>query len=209
MQPTRSLYITYWVGSAVIACAAFWVAGSGPTTTHESYYATVIFSVAAVIPLALSSASPARRLIPVGVSIYFASSLAGLASGYVIVSTGLAQSAPIVTRLARENHATAGYSNFTDASGLTWGTHERVVVRPLANCPTETGVNLCPGFQDYLASWYVPRNRRTFLLIDATSAEVNALPSGLGKPLAAYAFGAMQMYIYPYDIASRLGPPTV
>jgi hypothetical protein len=204
-QLARSLHITYWVISAATACGAFWIAGEGPTTTHESYYATAIFSVAAVIPLLLRRGSLARWLIPAGASVFFAASLAGLSEDYVNVSAVLARSAKNVTRIARANDVRVGYSNWGDSSGLTWGTHGRVIVRPLVECEGPEGVALCPGFQAYVPSWYVPKQRRTFLLIDANEREISAPPANLGKPLAVYAFESMHMYVYPYDIASRLG----
>jgi hypothetical protein len=206
-QLARSLHVIYWVSSAVIICGAFWIAGEGATTTHESYYATVIFSVAAVLSLLLSSRSPARSLIPVGASIFFTASLVGLTNDYINVSAGLARSASALTRIAQANHVRVGYSNYGDASALTWGTHERVIVRPLVECPNPAGAALCPGFQDYTPSWYAPRQRHTFLLIDADEPEIRPVPEGLGKPLAVYAFESMRMYIYPYDIASRI--PTI
>jgi hypothetical protein len=52
----------------------------------------------------------------------------------------------------------------------------------------------------------VPRQRRSFLLVDGEEGWIRSLPSGLGRPLAVYPIGAIRMYIYPYDIASRLGP---
>jgi hypothetical protein len=201
----RSLHIIYWVSSAAIACGAFWIAGEGPTTTHESYYATAIFSVAAVIPLLLSTRSPARWLIPAGASVFFAASFVGLTGDYVNASAATARNAKNIMRIAEANHVQAGYSNWGDASSLTWGTHNRLVVRPLSECPNPAGVNLCPGFQAYVPSWYIPQRRHTFLLVEANGIEIRSLPEGLGPPLARYSFESIQMYIYPYDIASRLG----
>lgn len=199
----RSLHVVYWTSSAAAACGAFWLAGEGPVTTHESYYATAIFSVAAVIPLLLMGRSPARWLIPVGASIFFAASLAGLSEDYVNVSAALARSGPTIAKIAKANHVKAGYSAWGDAAGLTWGTHEQVAIRPVVECQGPEGVVLCPGFQAYVPSWYTPQQRHSFLLIDKTTGEVLAPPAGLGKPIAVYTFGTMQMLIYPYDIASR------
>jgi hypothetical protein len=199
----RSLHVIYWTASAAVACGAFWIAGEGPVTTHYSYYETVIFSVAAVIPLLLASASPLRWLIPAGASVFFAAGIVGLGGEYLNVSASLARVAPEVTRIARATGVEAGYSNWGDASGLTWGTHYGVTVRPVVECATQQGVDLCPGFQAYVPSWYAPRARRTFLLVEANGVDLAAAPAILGKPLAVYAFGSMHMYIYPYDIASR------
>jgi hypothetical protein len=206
---TRSLHIVYWVSAAVLPAGAFWVAGEGATTTHESYYATAIFAVAAVLPLLFSDSRVARVLIPAGASVVFAASLVGLKDNYINISTRLARSAPLIAKIAAANHVQAGYANWEDASPLTWSSHYRVTVRPIVECEFEEHEDICPGFQAYVPSWYVPRQRRTFLLVEANGVDLSAAPASLGKPLAVYKFGPMKMYIYPYDIATRFGPPTI
>jgi hypothetical protein len=207
-QLARSVHVVFWAASAVTACGAFLIAGEtgGGTNAHESYYATVIFSVAAVVPLLLASGAPARWLIAAGTSVLFAASLAGLTSNYVTTAAWIASAKSHVMQIAAANHVTAGYGGYDEASSLTWNTAGRVTVRPLMECPNPQGADICPFYIMRVPSWYVPQNRRTFLLIDREEAWVSTLPGGLGKPLASYSFGAMRMYIYPYDIATRLGP---
>jgi hypothetical protein len=221
LQLGRSLHIIYWFASAAGACGAFWVAAEtgGGTNLHESYYGTVIFSVAAVIPLLLSrrssvrspagssARSPARWLILLGTTIFFAASLIGLTSTPFEVSEWIARDAPSITKIAQANHLTYGYGGYGEGSSLTWHTHGRVTVRPLMECLNPSGPDICPFYLVAVPSWYVPQQRHTFLLVDSEEPWLRSLPSGLGKPLATYAIGAaMHMYIYPYDIASRLGP---
>jgi hypothetical protein len=202
----RPLHIIYWVSAAAIPAAAFWIAGEGPVTTHESYYATSIFAVAAVLPLFLSRSALTRFLIPAGASVLFAASLVGLKDNYINISEQLSHSVPSITRIAAAYHVQVGYANWGDASPLTWSTHNRVIVRPVVECGTPEAPGLCPGFQAYVPSWYIPAQRRTFLLVEANGVDLSAAPASLGKPIAAYAFESMRMYIYPYDIASRFGP---
>jgi hypothetical protein len=208
VRQARSLHVIYWVSSALSACGAFWIAAEtgGGTDLHEAYYGTVIFSVAAVIPLLLTARAAARWLIPVGASVLFAGSLVGLADDYTSVAAWIARAAPTVTKIAQANHVTVGYGGWGEASSLTWNTHGRVTVRPLMECANPEGASVCRFYMASVPSWYVPRQRHTFLLVDSEEPWVSSLPNGLGKPLASYAFGPMQMYIYPYDIASRLGP---
>lgn len=203
-----SLHVIYWVGSALAACAAFWLAGEtgGGTNLHESYYGTVIFSVAAVIPLLLSKGAWARSLVAVGAAILFAASLIGLTSYNMNLYSWVTRSEPAVRRIAEANHVTVGYSGYLAGSSITWNSGRRLTVRPLMACPNPNGAEVCPFYMASVPSWYVPRQRHSFLLTDPEDPWVNSLPPGLGKPLAIYAIGAMQMYIYPYDIASRLGP---
>jgi hypothetical protein len=204
----RSLHVIYWVFSAAAACGAFWIAGEtgGGTNLHESYYATTIFSVAAVVPLLLASGWWARRLIPLGASVFFLASLVGLTSNYMSLHPAVARAEPAVAKIARANDVTVGYGGYLLGSSMTWNSDGHMQVRPLMECPNPQGVDLCPFYMASVPSWYVPGERHTFLLVDSEELWVRALPAGLGKPLAAYAIGAITMYIYPYDIASRLGP---
>lgn len=206
-QLARSLHVIYWTGSAACACGAFLLAAEtgGGTALHESYYATVIFSVAAVIPLLLSAGQLVRRLVPAGVAVLFLAGLVGLTSK----ATGgpaIALSARGIERAADASGATVGYAGYWDASSLTWGTHGRVTARPVMACVNPSGASVCPFYEADVPAWYVPRRRRTFLLVDPGEPWVSSLPSGLGRPLALYTVGTISMYVYPYDIAGRLGP---
>ncbi len=203
-QLATSLHITYWVSSALAACGAF-LLSEFLDSTHISFYATVIFSVAAVVPLFVRSSFLARWLIPVGASIFFAASLVGLTTVEVGSLVPLAHYEPVIVRLARVNKVTAGYAGYWDASSLTWSSNERVAVRPVDECPNPGGANICIFPQETVPSWYVPKRRHSFLLVDRTPFALTSLPAGLGRPLAAYSFGPIRMYVYPYDIASRFG----
>jgi hypothetical protein len=206
-QLARAVHIVYWFGSAAAACGAFWLAGEtgGGTNLHESYYATTIFSVAAVVPLALSKSLATRLLVLGGASVYFTASLVGLTSGYTNTAGAIPSYAPGITEIAEANHVTVGYAGYQQASALTWNTDGRVTVRPLMECQNPAGADICPFYMSSVPSWYVPQQRHTFLLVDSENIWIYSLPAGLGKPLAAYRLGPMSMYIYPYDIASRLG----
>jgi len=203
----RTLHITYWVSSAVVICAAFEF-GTRAAVRYEAYYATVLMSVAAVVPLLMRPTSIARWLVPTGAAFLFAGSLVGLTSHVLDTAFDppISHYGTDVVRVARASGVTAGYAGYWDASSLTWSSHERVTVRPLSECQNPSGAGICPFFLDRVPSWYVPRRRRTFLLVDPNSHYVVALPAGLGAPSASYAIGPMRMYIFPYDIASRLGP---
>jgi hypothetical protein len=202
-QLARSLHITYWSASAATACGAFWLAGEGTTATHYSYYDTVVFAVAAVIPLLLSAGALARSLLGAGAATFFAAGLVGLTSNFLNPPTGFARTAAKVARIAAANHLNYGYSNWADASGLTWGTHDRVIARPVVECSTQQGIDLCPGFQTYVPSWYAAQRRHTFLLVEANGVDLSSAPTILGKPIAVYSFESMRMYVYSYDVASR------
>ncbi len=208
-QLARSLHISYWFISAVGVCAAFWLtAETGTTVAHESYYASVLLSTAAIIPLLLSRGVIVRWLILAGAAIFFAGSFAGVTSEYVNMEVGLRAASyyPEILRIAKANNVSVGYGGYWEASSYTWITDGRLTVRPLSECNSPEGVTLCPFLLGRVTSWYVPHERHTFLLVDPAEGWINTAPPSFGRPLATYSFGTAQMLIYPYDIVSRVGP---
>ncbi len=208
-QLARTLHIFFWVASAISACAAFWLEAEtgGGRDVHASYYATVIFSVAAVIPLLLSSGSVARWLVPIFASVFFACGLIRLNGDFLDFGGVYGATAPAIEKAAVAAHVTNGYAGYGYAPSLTWHTDGRLTVRPVMECQNPGGVGLCPFYMANVPTWYIPQRRSTFLLVNSQELWVSQLPSGLGRPLAVHRFGAITMFLYPYDIASRLGPP--
>jgi hypothetical protein len=211
-QLTRLLHVGFWFSSAIVVIAAVLLTtavGNG-LSTHESYYVTLIFSVAAVVAVADRPRAVVRWLVPVAVSIFAIGSIIGLKREYLnVYRPPIAADAATIVHLAQLNHATTGYAGYWDAANLTWSEHEKVLVRPLEQCanPNSRGSDICPFFLMRSPFWYVPKRRRTFLIVDPNELYVITLPTGLGTPIATYRLGPITMYVYPYDIASRLGPP--
>jgi len=206
----RLLHVVYWFSSALVVCGAFLFTTAPGTDTqkHEAYYLTLIFSVAAVVPLLMRARSRVRWLLPAGLTIFAVGSIIGLKRNYLeVMKPPVARYASSIVHLAELNHATVGYAGYWDASNLTWNSQERILVRPLQTCPNPAGAEICPFFLMRTPSWYVSKPRRSFLLVDPGETFVVTLPGGLGNPIASYALGTIMMYVYPYDIASRLGPP--
>jgi hypothetical protein len=208
-QTAVALHTIYWVGSAATACGAF-AFSTFLDSTHEAFYVTILFSVAAVIPLFVHSRSPARWLIPIGASIFFASSLVGFTEHRIWSVVPLANYEADVLRIAKTYGVRNGFAGYGESSNLTWSSHGSVKARPVFECLNRPEANLCIFPQETIPAWYVPKRQQSFLLIEANEFWLRSLPAGLGRPIAAYAFGPMEkykMFIYPYDIASRLGPP--
>jgi hypothetical protein len=217
----RALHVIYWAGAAAATVVGFGLS-SRTEYVHESYYASLIFSVAAIVVLLPRSRASARWLVSVGASIFFAAGIVGLTSHYMesfvlpIARTPgyaardyvptFAHYAPQIASFARANGAEVGYAGYGDASDLTWHSDERILVRPVQLCRTTQGVGVCQFFLATVPSWYTPARQRTFLLVDSTESYLSSLPEGLGKPLAARTFGPTQVYVYPYDVATRMGP---
>jgi hypothetical protein len=215
----RPLHVTYWFTSAVAVCAAFLFTNASGVgnSTHESYYLTLVFSVAAVVALFAPTPNPRTRfewlrwVIPLGLAVFAIAGIVGLKREYITITyrSPIAADVAMIIHLAHQNDATTGYAGYWDASNVTWNTRERVEVRPIEQCARTHGAPICPFFLMRSPYWYIPRQRRTFLLVDPNELYVTSLPPGLGPPLAKYQLGSVTMYVYRYDIASRLGRPAL
>jgi hypothetical protein len=209
--PDRLFHLSYWLVSAVVVIAAFVftnAVGDGKGN-HESYFLTIVFSIAAVAPLTIRTGTLARWVAPVVLGLFAIGSFVGVKESYInVYRPPLLQVASTIVRLARADDATTGYAGYWDASNLTWSEKGAVVVRPLEQCanPNPQGSDICPFFLMRNPAWYRPEPRRTFLLVDPTNLYVISLPNSLGAPIATYHLGAVTMYVYGYDIASKLGP---
>jgi hypothetical protein len=84
-----------------------------------------------------------------------------------------------------------------------WDTKMRIRAYPVQDC----GPNLCWSYLHMITSWYAPRPRQpTFLISDATQPVSSAPTPNLGNASAIQQIGPLTVYVYPYDIASRMMP---
>ena len=109
-----------------------------------------------------------------------------------------------VAQIAAREHLNVGYADYWDAAPIMWSTHFKVRAYPVQDCAP----NLCWSYLHMITSWYTtPRpGQRSFLIADP-SQPVSAAPTpNLGKPSAVHQIGTLTMYVYLYDIASRMIP---
>jgi len=70
---------------------------------------------------------------------------------------------------------------------------------------------LCYPQLGMISSWYRPRpGIRSLLIVDSLGTSFNgilAADPALGAPVARRRIGPLSVLVYPYDIASRIGPP--
>jgi hypothetical protein len=210
-QLQRLLHLAFWFVSVVVVMLAFVftnAVGNG-LGNHESYFLTILFSVAAVVPLLTRRIRVLRRAAPVALAVFAAGSIVGAQESYInVYRSPIASVASTIAQVARANDATIGYSGYWDASSLTWADKGAIDVRPLEQCanPNPAGAGICPFFLMRTPAWYKPEPRRSFLIVDPNQLYVTSLPSHLGKPLKSYRLGPITVYVYGYDIASKLGP---
>ncbi|MFI5302208.1 MAG: hypothetical protein ACHREM_29305, partial [Polyangiales bacterium] len=111
--------------------------------------------------------------------------------------------ARFLSTLAQGEGLKYGYAAYWVAAPLTWESNMQVEVYPVAPCAAPAGLCTYPWHE--ISSWYTPRpGIRTFLVTDP---RYGPTPSDfkLGDPVEVVSYGEYKVYVYGFDIASRLG----
>jgi hypothetical protein len=190
------------------------VATDQNVTGGGRYFLMVPFAAAAMAPLLAHRSATARYLVVAGVSIYALAGVLNLdqrdASLDLQADAGrVAIEANEVLSIARQEQTPVGYAGYFDAAETTWSTKFEVQVFPVQHsCEAGDGVP-CPYPFNVHTGWYVPRDGvRTFLIgpADESAADYEP-PAALGPPESTHRLlSGATLYVYPYDIASRLPP---
>ena len=200
----RLAWCLFWSSSLLVLSAAFIFSGVTEKGSNR-YLLGAIYAVAALLPL-LGRRGPIARAALVGaVTVYAFSGWLALAQRRIKPpSSPSYMLASAVQRLAIQEHLSVGYAGYWDAAPITWATHMHVKVFPVDDC--EGNQHLCAFELHLITSWYTPRRGvKTFLLSDPAYPAVPSAPTpDLGPPVAVHQIGAVTMYVFPYDIASRL-----
>jgi hypothetical protein len=107
--------------------------------------------------------------------------------------------------IAEKEDAPIGYADYWDAASLTWSKDSAVRVHPVAHCVPDSDL-LCPYWFNVASTWYQTRPSKSFLLRDSSSVQVASdPPKSFGPASATYVINDIfTLFVYPYDIASRL-----
>jgi hypothetical protein len=200
----RAAFIVYWTVSAAFLTLAFLVSADPVDLGADRYLVGVIYAAAAVVPVAVARHRAAQAAALAGTIIFALTATLSIGKRAPDQPTlPSATEADAVARIAAKNHVLIGYAGYWDAAPMTWATHFRIRVYPVRKC----GRSLCQFYEHVISSWYIPRpSTRSFLLQDPTlPARVSPSPA-FGDPSAVYRVGEMTMYLYPYDLASKIGP---
>lgn len=202
----RIAWCVFWGSSAVLLSVGYVFTTNPVGLTSDRYLVGVIYAAAALVPLMVGRRVVARAAVVAGASVFALAGIVSLLDGQVL-STGGTSSYSLynqVARVAARAHLSIGYADYWDAAPLMWASHFRVRAYPVNACGSG---GLCPFPLHSISSWYQPLpHQRTFLISNPTKpANVSPAPN-LGKPSAVYHIGVLTMYVYPYDIASRMMP---
>ncbi len=198
-------WCVFWSSSALLLSTAFIFSGIPEDLGSSRYLVGLVLAAAALVPLLGGRSTLARAAVTAAVTVYAFTGWLALAQERIAPPASPSdQLANAVLKFTRQEHLAVGYSGYWDAAPITWATHLGVNVFPVQEC--DGNQHLC-GFELHIiTSWYTPRpGARSFLLSDPAYPSVPSAPTpDLGKPIAVHQIGQVMMYVYPYDIASRL-----
>ncbi|HUE25199.1 MAG TPA: hypothetical protein VMP89_00380 [Solirubrobacteraceae bacterium] len=206
MAPGRLAFMTFWCSSAAFLTGAFLLSAIPVDIHADRYLVGLIYAAAAVVPVVAMRRAVTEALAIAGTSVVALAGVVSLAQGADTRNTGGFPSQVVSDRIAaiaaREG-ASVGYSGYWDAAPITWAAHFRVKVYPVSIC--DRGEHLCRFDLHYITSWYTPRAAtRSFLLGDPSLSLVPGPTPDLGRPSAVFHVGQVTMYVYPYDVATRI-----
>jgi hypothetical protein len=208
-SPGSLAFIVFWYSSAVFLTVAFLLSALPIDIRADRYLVGIVYALAAVVP-ALAARRPLTEALAVlGTCVFALGGLVPLAQGVEWRNTAgfpsVADAARVAAIAARDGIG-VGYSGYWDAAPTTWATDFRVRVYPVSIC--DGGQHLCHFDLHYISSWYRPRRAGgSFLLGDRSLALVPGPTPDLGRPSRVYRVGQLTMFVYPYDIATRLARP--
>lgn len=202
----RLAFMVFWCSSAVVLSAAFLLSATPVDIHGDRYLVGLIYAAAAVIPVLAAGRVRTEAAAVAGTCVFALSAVIAMAKGTVTNDTIRFPTAAVtnqVWRLALSNHLQFGYSGYWDAAPITWSSRFRVRVFPVSICVENA--HLCPFDLHTISSWYDPHpGVRSFLLTDSAIPLVPSPTPDLGRPSAVYRVGNLTMYVYPYDLATRI-----
>jgi hypothetical protein len=205
----RSAHVTFWSLAGGLLAAAFVFTNVPVDRFSARYIVGLGYSIVIIAAVAATRRGLlAQSIAALGVCVLVTGSTVALAAHDLQETSTSYPSAELAGKLftfARRSGLRYGYAGYWDAGPLTWETKARVQVFPVGPCPTAP--EICAFPFNRISSWYVPRaDTRTFLVVDpARRAGFEAFLSELGPPERFTRVGRLEVFVYAYDIAARLG----
>jgi len=215
--PARIPWVAYWTSGTLLLLAAYLVNGYAtlePEFEALRYFVGAIYCGAALAPLALTFARP-----PLVAAAVLGVTVLALTTTIHITRIGISRAccaeletgapspalADRMARILRPAGIKRGYAGYWYSLGLSWFAKDRFDAYPVDRCGAHLK-HLCASFYNHLSSWYEPRGaRKSFFLSSGTRLPRSA--KSFGHPARTYHFGGdLKLYVYDYDIATRIGP---
>ena len=202
----RFAYVTFWTACLVVTSAVFVLTSVPLNAASARYILGEYVAIAALLGLVTTRGSGWRRTVIAAVSIFALSATYQVLREPEANATGAPEMREFhaLERFAAAHHAGYGYASYWNAAELTWTTAFKLPVYPVQECGPEH--RLCPGAIE-ISTWYFPRpGTNSLLIVDPNFSElpIRGLDRRFGRPSATATIAGVRVYVFPYDLASRL-----
>jgi hypothetical protein len=205
-RAARTAHVTFWVSAGVLTSLAYVLSSAPDGLLSSRFLVGVLYTIVALVVLLPQHRPRLRGALVAGAVVYCLAGVLAMARGTATANPAAFPNGTLankVAEIAAGQHLTRGYAGYWDAAPIDWAAHLRVHIYPVMTCPA----GLCRFFLHTIAAWYDAQpEQRTFLLVDPAQPLLAAPPPELGTASASYPIGRLTMYVYPYDIASRISP---
>ena len=204
----RFVHTTVWVTVLVAGLLVFLIGSPNPWTTDGRYLLGPYVAIAALLPLMLERGLGWKMIVTTGVTLFafsalyqFNTGVSGMARGYQTV--GVARG---VAAFAQQEDVAVGYGYYWNSIDLMWESNFKVKVYPIQRCKTDHHL-LCTFSEISMSNWDTPHgNVRSMLVVNPKARQVRRVEAAFGTPIATTRVGKLLLYVYPYDIATKLLP---
>jgi hypothetical protein len=207
-RPAASRLLAIYWGVSLVLIAAVFIFTSVPVGLNSVRYVSTLWPAL----LTLVAIVYARRahlwlaiLAAASALIGCAELERGLYTPPVVVQPTHAEVAEL-QRIASSNDLDHGYASYWDAMPITLESDFAVRTYPIEPCGR---VGYCPFQLHVIESWYSPKPRaRTFYVVGDQALEppLGPPPTSWGRPTKTLRVGHLTVYLFDYDIASKLMP---
>ena len=202
----RFVHTTFWVTALAAGLVVFLVASPNPFTTDGRYLLGPYVAIGALVPLMLERGLGWKLVVTAGVSLFafnalyqFNDGIKQMAKGYETV--GVARE---VASFAQQEHVAVGYAYYWNSINLTWESNFKINIYPVQRCKT-IHRSLCTFSEISMSNWDQPHgNVRSMVVLNPKARQVRKPEKAFGPPIAIKRVGNLWLYVYPYDIATRL-----
>ena len=207
MVGERFVHTTFWITVLLAGLAVVMIGSPNPATTDGRYVLGPYVAIAALLPLMLERGLGWKLVVTAAVSLFSFSALYQFSGGVKEMATGYetAGVAKAVAAYAQQEHVAVGYGYYWNSVDLMWESYFKVKVYPIQRCRNDS-LELCTFREVSITGWDRPHgNVRSMLVANPTAPQVRAPEAAFGPPLAKTHIGNLVIYVYPYDIATKLG----
>lgn len=205
----RFVHTAFWVTALGAGLLVFMIGSPNPFTTDGRYLLAPYVAIAAILPLMLERGLGWKLIVAAGASLFAFSALYQFNSGVLKeMPKGYqtAGTARAVAAFAKQEHVSVGYGDYWNSIDLMWESDFKVDVYPIQRCDKYPGL-LCTFSEISMSNWDKSHgNVRSMLVVNPKAHMVRKEAAEFGAPIASTRAGGLILYVYPYDIATKLKP---